>query len=828
MERMDLVEGQSYFWSRVYVLKGNGVRGDQVTTYAHISLARKLILNYCGGSTDAIMSLANLLGNVDITKWKELEAQLKDKQNAHEILVGKTFQASVDSKAIEKFSALACVFPQESSLPVLDLMRYAIGLDLIKDVNNLSQAMSLAEEWVLHLISSHWLEEDEDENKWTGGLGHVTVPRFIRDNFPNDLQKHGKDKYMLKDISRWIQLDENVREESYTTISLASNHNHSCISEQKFNHLEMLILDNSKPEDVFSDKFFQGMTALKVLVLKGMIFQQKFPTSIGTLTNLTTLHLEDCKLLGDISWIGNLKKLIVLSLRGSSVDEIPENEMRKLQRLRVLDLTKCKIHDDGIIPANVLSKLPLLEGFYAYDISSQKDWADCSVNDTPSSSRKSGLSQLLMPEISSIASDYASIDELNSLNQLNVLEIKIRNPNQLPNSDKFVKSLKHFYILVGKDAEPPVVKSAKGFSRVLRFGSIKEGSQSKYKFLSTLLLNTQCLSLEGMKGQSHFIQDLKQLEKSRKIISLPGYHKGEADFPSLHYLGIQGCHDLEGFAVIPIDAPHLNELRVIKCSKMNYVFKDRGLDLQDEFPSLRAIHLSKLDKLGSLSSTETTSSDSPLHYAALFNKKMTFPSLEKLKVKKCDQIVNLWDTSFSDNKYLGTWKNLTEVCIQGSNKLRSLGSVSMAVSLKALIILDIYNCPLMKEVFSSERGDHNTNEIFPKLQKVSLVRCPKMKRFISSTNLVFPSLDEIKIQDCSKMNTFSYGFMSAPKLRCLTVEPCNHSSTEIQDVNTFIEKRNFPNDEFEVSNVEAQKNFGKRSKPIFFKSTCTRRQRNGM
>ena len=194
MKPMSLEEAQSCFWKRVYDLKRKGGWGDQVTTYAYISLAKKLIKDYCKGSTNAIMSLANVLGNVDITKWKELEAELKGKQNAHEIIARKSVQASVESKdseAIEKFSALACVFPQESSVPILDLMRYAIGLDLIKDVNNLSQAMSLAEGWVQRLISSYSLEEDEDENNWTGGLGHVIVPRFTRDNIISDLHKQG-------------------------------------------------------------------------------------------------------------------------------------------------------------------------------------------------------------------------------------------------------------------------------------------------------------------------------------------------------------------------------------------------------------------------------------------------------------------------------------------------------------------------------------------------------------------------------------------------------------------------------------------------------------
>ncbi|GAY35014.1 hypothetical protein CUMW_286140, partial [Citrus unshiu] len=84
------------------------------------------------------------------------------------------------------------------------------------------------------------------------------------------------------------------------------------------------------------------------------------PSSLGLLSNLRTLSLDNCKLL-DITVVRDLKKLEILCLRGSNIKMLPV-EVSELARLRLLDLRDCR--ELEVIPANVLSNLSHLEELY--------------------------------------------------------------------------------------------------------------------------------------------------------------------------------------------------------------------------------------------------------------------------------------------------------------------------------------------------------------------------------------------------------------------------------------------------------------------------------
>ena len=93
------------------------------------------------------------------------------------------------------------------------------------------------------------------------------------------------------------------------------------------------------------------------------------PSSLDSLANLRTLRLDGCKLV-DIALIGKLTKLQVLSLVGSTIQQLP-NEMVRLTNLRLLDLNHCGQLE--VIPQNLLSSLSRLECLYMK--SSFTQWA---------------------------------------------------------------------------------------------------------------------------------------------------------------------------------------------------------------------------------------------------------------------------------------------------------------------------------------------------------------------------------------------------------------------------------------------------------------------
>lgn len=110
------------------------------------------------------------------------------------------------------------------------------------------------------------------------------------------------------------------------------------------------------------DIFFQGMEKLEVLSLTNIQLSSLLP-----LANLQTLCLDGCKL-EDIHWIGKLKTLVILSLAGSDISNLP-GEIGSLTGLWLLDLTDCS--KLKVIPPNVLSSLVKLEELYMQNIKVQ-------------------------------------------------------------------------------------------------------------------------------------------------------------------------------------------------------------------------------------------------------------------------------------------------------------------------------------------------------------------------------------------------------------------------------------------------------------------------
>lgn len=107
------------------------------------------------------------------------------------------------------------------------------------------------------------------------------------------------------------------------------------------------------------DNFVIGMTELRVLDFAAMHLPS-LPSSLCLLSNLQTLCL-DYGVFGDVSIIGELKTLEILSFQGSNIEELPR-EIGQLTRLRLLNLAYCNLLK--VIPSNVLSSLSRLEELY--------------------------------------------------------------------------------------------------------------------------------------------------------------------------------------------------------------------------------------------------------------------------------------------------------------------------------------------------------------------------------------------------------------------------------------------------------------------------------
>uniref|UniRef100_A0A2N9IXF9 NB-ARC domain-containing protein n=1 Tax=Fagus sylvatica TaxID=28930 RepID=A0A2N9IXF9_FAGSY len=126
-------------------------------------------------------------------------------------------------------------------------------------------------------------------------------------------------------------------------------------------------------------------------------------------SNLRSKSNRDQCVLEDISLVGELKNLEILSLAVSEFKQLPR-EIGLLTRLRMLDLSNCTKLE--VIPPNVLSRLIRLEELYVGNSFTQ--W-----------------------EVEGLNNERASLAELKHLSQLTTLEVHIPDANILAKRSDF-------------------------------------------------------------------------------------------------------------------------------------------------------------------------------------------------------------------------------------------------------------------------------------------------------------------------------------------------------------------------------------------------------
>lgn len=128
--------------------------------------------------------------------------------------------------------------------------------------------------------------------------------------------------------------------------------------------LQILLLKDSRFTKEFPETFFQSPNALRVLDLRNAripLHIRLLTSSFSLLTNLQALYLDDCDSKIDISILGQLKKLEILSMRGCHIKEFPK-EIGHLTNLRMLDFSSR--FDVKRVPSQVISRLHRLEELY--------------------------------------------------------------------------------------------------------------------------------------------------------------------------------------------------------------------------------------------------------------------------------------------------------------------------------------------------------------------------------------------------------------------------------------------------------------------------------
>ncbi|KAK9017162.1 hypothetical protein V6N11_079644 [Hibiscus sabdariffa] len=250
------------------------------------------------------------------------------------------------------------------------------------------------------------------------------------------------------------------------------------------------------------------------------------PSSICLLTSLSTLSVDRCKLGADITIIGGLKSLEILSLLKSDIRILPK-EIGQLVKLKLLDVSGCaKLKT---ISSGVLSCFTRLEEIYMGGNSIQ--WGQSST---------------------------ASLAELNTLSRLSTLEVQIQEAKAAPrNFFEGLQKLERYKIFIGDEWEWERECKCFGnyqYSRIINLG-LSTSIEDLDRGIKKLLKKTEDLHLDELKGVKIALQELTDEQSLSRLKNLhiqngldTEYITNDGiEFPQLQFLTLQNLPQLLSF-----------------------------------------------------------------------------------------------------------------------------------------------------------------------------------------------------------------------------------------------------------------------------------------
>ncbi|GMI79613.1 hypothetical protein HRI_001630700 [Hibiscus trionum] len=640
------------------------------------------IAKRCAGLPIAIATIAKALKpKEDLCEWEDALRRLsKPSQRNFKGIPAKAYSAIELSYKFLQGEELGPIFLLCSIMghdaDVEDLLRYAFGLGFIHDVHTMKESRDSVLTLVNNLKASCLLLEGSRPNRFDT---HDVVRDVAQSIASRDLHwlvltKEWPDEEKMKE-SQLISL-QNVED------SELFNHELECPNLDYFS----VGLEGSSSLKI-SENFFKGMQRLKVLEFRTTNLRA-LPSSIGCLKTLCKLRLRGC-VFKDIGILGELGNLEILDLSSSTMKMLPK-EIGQLMRLKLLDLSDC--YDLEVISPNVLSKLSRLEELYLYD--SFDGWE---VEGIENPRRNS------------------SLVELQHLPRLTTLEVHIPDVEAIPKGNLFLGKMERYKVSIGDEKWAWHHYREMKASRMLMLKMNK--SIHLVDGIKLLLGKTQSLYLDGL-------EDVGEMQML--------CHPNVESFGQLKFMKVKNCNMLKNLFSFSIAKRlcQLEGLEVSNCKNITeLIAENEEIDENDilEFNKLRILKLENLQSFNGLLYSENTPQSSP----SLFDKKVSCPALEELKVKRCD------------------------------DKLKHVFTSSMVKSFVHLKKLEVSECEGMEGVIegtlAAEEGISSSIRVFSKLDYLDLDTLPKLREFCCGINLIeFPLLRRLEIQNCHDLKTFVF------------------------------------------------------------------------
>ncbi|KAK8477310.1 hypothetical protein V6N11_034933 [Hibiscus sabdariffa] len=469
------------------------------------------------------------------------------------------------------------------------------------------------------------------------------------------------------------------------------------------------------------------------------------PSSICLLTSLNTLCLDQCKLGDNITIIGGLRSLEILSLLKSDIRILPE-EIGQLVRLKLLDVSRsAKLKT---ISPGVLSSLSRLEELYMGGTCIQ--WGQSST---------------------------ASLAELNTLPRLSILQIQIPNAMIAP-QDLFreLQKLESYKIFIGEGWEwerfgnHPCSRTLK-----LRLSTSVDDLDSGIK---KLLKKTEDLHLEELKGVKIALQVLTDEESLSHLKNLHIQNgrdteyivNGENEFPHLQSLALQTLPQLISFCPQPNTG--------VTSSLPQHELPLFGGKIS--FPCLEKLWLKSINVTRVWSNQLSTASF------------RSYEKLTTLEIEGCGSLKHLFSFSMAKClvhltvfKIIGC-KCLREVIYMEEIEEETQATLTLFHQLKSIKLKDLQH--LIGFCFDSQ-----TQVIeFPAMKSMTIDNCPELEGFICTSSMegnqqvlfdnkvAFPSLEQMRISYLRKLKMIWHNplppnsFLKLREIRILRLPNLNY------------------------------------------------------
>ncbi|KAM3205745.1 hypothetical protein P3L10_029155 [Capsicum annuum] len=498
-------------------------------------------------------------------------------------------------------------------------------------------------------------------------------------------------------VSHDVNSEEFPRKDSYEQYS------HMSIVANKFDELPrpilcpklkllMLKLCSGYPFKLQED-FFYGMGELNVLSMTGGTYMysiQTFPASIQRLSNLRTLCLSDLTL-DDISIIGELVTLEILSIRNSNLEELPV-EIGKLTNLILLEFWNHLGELKKVLPG-LLSRLELwneLEEFKRIPTGVWSEQGELKRISPGVLSRLVRLEELHVVGVRHCS--YSTLRELESLSRLTVLTLDECSEDVIYSNLVLSSKLTRYILHVGGVGIED--SSMDNYSKIIALEVTETAPLGDW--ICHLLRKSELVHSTG-KGSENVLTEL-QLD----------------EFQNVEYLCLEECdsltHSLNIYCQNNIPFPKLERLEVSECGGLQYVFCVLLLELRRlpcfshfcndtvegiEFPKLRFINFKFLPEFQNF---WPTANNSITDSNPLFHEKVSCPNLEILDIMEAGSITALCSHPLPT----ASFSKLVTLSVGNCCKLRNLMTPSVARGLLNLQALDIRDYHSMEEVITEE------------------------------------------------------------------------------------------------------------------------------